>query len=170
MSRVTALTACNDFLYAGLENGVILHINCSDGSVSSFLSAYDRAVFSLSILNPPKQKVKQLSAPKHRRSYENVELPISRIRRPQLRKGYSIKHSTTGNQLLLSVGSGFHGIVGSHENHPENFILPASTSAMQNTKPAKPNASSSYLLVWSTERGEQEINKQNASKINGDTV
>lgn len=66
-------------------------------------------------------------------------------------------YKTTDNILLLSIGRGYQGIVGQHDNHPKDFILPSTTPLQSMTRPAKPEVSSSHLLVWSTEQcGEED--------------
>lgn len=203
ISRITSLTARGEILYTGLENGVILCINCSDMmTVSLHFSAYDRAVSSLLVVKPPGKSFKlsgksfKLSG-KHSSSSSSaasvckttyhterqrkappMSLPLNSPTSSRRRKTMQAVHKsqnncsldispasfavnsvykTTDNILLLSIGRGYRGIVGQYENHPKDFILPSTTPLQSVTRPAKPEVSSSHLLVWSTELcGEEE--------------
>lgn len=172
-------------LYTGLDNGVILCVHCNDMSVSLLLKAYDRAVYSLMIMKPPKQTSKQENTKKkivyhtqkQTRTPPPKQLPLKSLSPTNRRKEfqsfrkkprhYSLElsplalavnsvHKTSENLLLLSIGTGYKGIVGPHANHPKHFILPSIAALQSDSTPAKPEASSSHLLVWSTEKGGEE--------------
>lgn len=176
-TQITSLDAHGDILYTGLENGLILCLKCvPDISVSMQFSAYNRAVSSLMVMKPPdhnplqpvptsrtnhyteKQREprsakdsphsptsKTLQALVPRRNKRQVSLDIT----PGSFKVTS-SYQTAQNVLLMSLGKAHTGITGSHENHPEEFILP-SVGLQTNKKPAKAKESSSHLLIWSTE-------------------
>lgn len=185
-ARITSLTSKGDMLYAGLDCGVILCVYCRDMSVTLLLKAYDRAVYSLMVMKPPKltsnrvnNKIKTVyHTQKQMRTPPPKELPLKKLSPNSRRKEfqsvrkkprhYSIElsplalavnsvHKTSENLLLLSIGTGYKGIVGSHANHPKHFILPSVAALQSNSCPVKPEVSNSHLLVWSTEKcGEED--------------
>ncbi len=74
----------------------------------------------------------------------------------------SSSYKTAEDLLLISIGRGYRGIVGSCTNHPKEFILPSSTAneLQSDNQTAKPNPEDSYLLIWSTEKCEGEEGKE----------
>ena len=59
--------------------------------------------------------------------------------------------------VLMSFGIGYKGVVGSHRNHPDSFLLPhALTSCPCCTHffiKAQPSPTAAYLLLWSVDGG-----------------
>lgn len=180
-AQITSLDAHGDILYTGLENGLILCLKCGpDMHVSIQFGAYNRAVSSLMVLKPPQQShgLQQPEAPlrtekknpyyteRQKKRKDSPHSPMSSrtrsLRIPQRNKRQqslditpgsfrvTSSYQTAENLLLMSLGKAFTGITGPHENHPKEFILPR-VSLQSNRKPAKAEASSSHLLIWSTE-------------------
>ncbi len=198
-ARITSLAAEGDILYTGLENGLILCIHCTDMSISLLFSAYDRAVHSLMIMQPMKitsktsPRKEKISRSQATRKGRPLNLPMKNVSLSNPRNNLlsnvpfardslmlspmslsvNSGYKTAENVLLLSIGTGYRGIVGSHHNHPGDFILPSATPLQSNSKPAIPEASRNHLLVWSTEnceetgeRGEQEMcNSENEEDL-----
>ena len=171
--------------YAGLDSGFILCIHSKDMSATLVLKAYDRAVYSLLVMKPPKQtsnqattKMKTVYHTQRQMRTPPKQLPLKKLSPNSRRKDfhsvrkkprhYSIElsplalavnsvHKTPENLLLISIGTGYKGVVGPHANHPKHFILPSVSTLQCNFWPAKPEVSSSHLLVWSTEKcGEED--------------
>lgn len=193
-ARIASLEAKENVIYAGLENGIILCIQCTEMCVTHTFGAYNKTVRSLIMLRPPNQSSKKPTEhhhPQHNskqaRTYHLVNQrkpPPNKLKlynvSPQNRRklvhsnslykqsfdlspiSFKVNSSykTTENLLLISIGRGYEGIVGSHTNHPQEFILPSATvSELQSkTQTAKPDPDNSYLLIWSTEKcgGEEE--------------
>ena len=193
-ARIAALEAKENVIYAGLESGIILCIQCTEMCVTHTFGAYNKTVRSLMMLRPPTQSSKkpvERHHPQHN-SKQARTYHLANQRKPppdklQLYNGSSPKnrrkllihsnslikqsfdlspiscqvsssYKTSENLLLISIGRGYEGIVGSHTNHPQEFILPSATVTEQqsNTQTAKPNPDDSYLLIWSTEKCGEE--------------
>lgn len=187
--ELTSLTAKGHMLYTGLENGLILCIHCTDMCVSQLFSTYDRAVYSLMIMKPPKEALGHKASPlvgkqKHfyhsdrpQRTPPPKRLPLKNLSPASRRRNftcrskpnnYSLELSplsqavnpgkeTPEDMLLISIGTGYKGVMGSHDNYPKDFVLPSIADLQRNTGPAKAEASSGHLLVWSTEKcGEED--------------
>jgi hypothetical protein len=155
--------------------------------VSLVLNAYNRAVYSLMIMKPPKHvsrpnktkmktvyhtqrqmrvpplnlplkqtplKLNQLSPNSRRKAFQSVRKKANTYSTElsPLALALNSVHKNSDNLLLLTIATGYSGVVGPYTNHPNHFILPSVTTLQSNSRPAKPEPSSSHLLVWSTEK------------------
>ena len=193
---IASLEAKEGVLYAGLENGTILCIHCTEMEVTLTFGAYSKSIRSLMILSPPPiNSIPKVTKPQTaqqtyatynlRRKPPPQRLPLQNISPKSRRKRFlhscsvntqsfdlspmsfkvNSSYRTAEDLLLVSIGQGYKGIVGSNTNHPKDFILPSAmvTELQSGTQPAKSDPNSSCLLIWSTEKcggGEKAEMKQ----------
>ncbi len=170
--RVASLAAKDHFLFAAAK-GIILYLNCETMEVVRTVSAYQKAVRSLLMINYSgtqskpfdrlvsrtdslKSNISRYSAKSRRNSScDDILRPsyssLSSLNRLQSsRDSFDAGDDGTSNSVLVSFGVGYNGVVRDSPNHPDSFVLP-SEGTRNLTQSALPDKSVGYLLLWSTE-------------------
>ena len=167
--RITSLATGNNTLYVGTGGGTILVVNPVDMTAVTRLEAYTTAVRCLSAIKMIKpfarmvsmdttairsgsgSSVSTLNSTMSSSSYSSLDSVLAST------SPHEPDTTTDDRSILMSFGVGYRGVVGSHKNYPESFILPHNHSSHACSCcthffiKAQPSPMTCYLLLWSIE-------------------
>lgn len=163
--RVTSLTGDEGTLYVGNGAGIILLVNADTVEVTCRLNAYSTPVRCLFSIKMSQAFSRMISLTDSTTLCSNVRNNNSLSTISTATSLSSLDSVMTpepdspaafnDRSVLMSFGIGYRGVVGSHKNHPDSFLLPSSlTSCPCCTHffiQAQPSPSTGYLLLWSME-------------------
>ena len=121
-----------DVLYAGTRGGAIVAIDVDNMIVCGVMHVQTSAVMSLALLKQSRE---------------------ANVTTPKKKRNVLVVHDPQDDDLLVSFGLGYHGIVedyGTHDGRPTTYNLPTMTSQCHHHQPSPThNADDLYMLLWS---------------------